>query len=275
VNRFLAYWGRYRLVAALAVSPALPLMLIHSLRIDARDFASTIGHGPLPAEAQAARRRPSARRDASRPAMRACAKTNMKSTVSEELFCRGGEAAASNGFAAAAGLTLRRRTGEAVIPGDLMIAAAAALVTALLSAGTTYVALVTKIRRDLEAQYDKDLRERRLAAYAALWALTEPLALYSPSEPLSPRGARSLSERLRSWYFSDGIVLSAAARNAYFTLQKKLTAEPIAAAPARTKPLDPPVIEDLQKASSAMRTALSRDVASRRPPMIASDDGGG
>ena len=149
-----------------------------------------------------------------------------------------------------------------------------AVVTAMLSVATTYVALRTKIRGDLEAEYDKDLRERRLTAYSALWALTEPLALYSPPEPLTAQGARLLSERLRSWYFSDGILLSTAARDAYFTLQRKLTAEPVAAAPARTRPLDPSIVGELQEASSAMRTALSADVASRRAPMIASDGGG-
>jgi len=148
------------------------------------------------------------------------------------------------------------------------------LVTALLSAATTYVALVTKIRRDLEAQYDKDLRDRRMTAYTALWALTEPLARYSPAEALSARGARSLSELLRGWYFSDGIVLSAKARDTYFELQRKLTAEPIAAASARTEPLDRAVVKGLQDASRAMHTALCGDVASRRPPMIGSKDRG-
>ena len=146
------------------------------------------------------------------------------------------------------------------------------IVTTLLSVPATYLAMSTKIRRDLEAQYDKDLRERRLIAYAALWALTEPLAIYSPPEPLSPHGARALSQRLRSWYFRDGMVLSTRARDAYFTLQKLLTAETIAAAPAPTRPLEEAALKDLRDASSAMRTALSRDVASRRPPMIASDN---
>jgi len=161
------------------------------------------------------------------------------------------------------------------MPGELMSAMATALVAALLSAATTYVALVTKIRRDLEAQYDRDLRERRMAAYAALWALTEPLALYSPARDLSGRGARALSERLRHWYFSDGMILSEAARDSYFALQKKLTAPALAKAATETSALDTPLVEELQKASSTMRTALSRDVASRRPPMIASDDRSG
>ena len=157
------------------------------------------------------------------------------------------------------------------MPEQLLTGLAIALVTALLSAGSTYVALVTKIRRDLEAQYDKDLRERRLTAYSRLWALTEPLAIYSPAEALTPQGARAMSERLRTWYFTHGLLLTEAARDKYFGLQKMLTAERIAGAPAPTASLKPPILDELQEASSAMRTALSRDVASRRPPMIAGD----
>lgn len=146
------------------------------------------------------------------------------------------------------------------------------VVTALLGGLSTYVAMRTKIRRDLEAQYDKDLRDRRLIAYTALWALTEPLARYSPAEPMSPQGARSLSELLRNWYFRDGIVLGAKAREAYFRLQRKLTADAIATASSRTEPLDQTAIKVLQDASRAMHTALCVDVGSRRPPMIGSND---
>ena len=152
------------------------------------------------------------------------------------------------------------------MPDDLM----GTIVAALLSAVTTYVALRTKIRRDLEADNDKDLRERRMTAYAALWALTEPLALYSPARKLSGHGARALSERLRHWYFTQGMVLSTEARKAYFALQKALTDKPLARAAAETEDLDTPLVEPLQEISHDLRTALSRDVASRRPPMIAS-----
>jgi len=158
------------------------------------------------------------------------------------------------------------------MPVDLMSALAIALAGALFSAATTYVGLRTKIRRDLEAQYDKDLRERRMTAYAALWALTEPLALYSPARKLTGRGARALSERLRHWYFTDGMVLSGTARDSYFDLQKALTTKSLTDVAADTEDLKPQVVEPLQAASSRLRTALSNDVASRRPPMIASDD---
>ena len=157
------------------------------------------------------------------------------------------------------------------MPVDLMSAVATALVAALLSAATTYVGLRTKIHRDLEAQYDKNLRERRMTAYSALWALTEPLALYSPARKLTGRGARALSERLRHWHFTSGMVLSAAARTAYFDLQKALTTDKLADAAAETEDLEMSLVQPLQEASSRLRTALSNDVASRRPPMIASD----
>jgi hypothetical protein len=149
---------------------------------------------------------------------------------------------------------------------------AVALMTAAVTFASTLWTMHAKVRRDLEAEYDKDLRERRLTAYASLWALTEPLALYSPPEPLSPDGARALSERLRAWYFREGMVLSVAARDAYFALQDKLTADRIACASAPAKPLGESVVKELRETSSAMRSVLSSDVASRRPPMIASDD---
>jgi hypothetical protein len=148
-----------------------------------------------------------------------------------------------------------------MIPEQMQIA----LATALLSALTTYLALVTKIRRDLEAQYDKDLRERRLKAYPALWALSEPLARFSPAREFCPDDARTLSQEMRKWYFREGLVMSMAAREAYFRLQGKLTAKTVAAA---IPPLAFEVIEDLKKASSEMHNALCGDVGSRRPPMI-------
>jgi hypothetical protein len=157
------------------------------------------------------------------------------------------------------------------IPAQL-IPVATVLLTTLLSVPVTFFAMRSKVRRDLEADYDKDLRERRLTAYAALWALGEPLARYSPPGPLSAHGARALSQRLRGWYFSEGMVLSEAARKAYFDLQDKLTAPPIAAAPAPTRPLDEAVVKDLRDASTNLHKALSFDVASRQPPIIA--DGG-
>ncbi|MEA3041900.1 MAG: hypothetical protein QOC65_1389 [Sphingomonadales bacterium] len=154
------------------------------------------------------------------------------------------------------------------MPDDLTAALVTAAVTAALTWGTTYYGMKAKIRHDLVAQYDKDLRDRRLTAYAALWALTEPLARFSPARPLSGKGAHLLSRTLRRWYFRDGLLLSAKARKAYFALQNGLTGKDVAAASAGSEPLDPVVVEKLRKASTVLHTALCGDVGSRNPPMI-------
>jgi hypothetical protein len=147
---------------------------------------------------------------------------------------------------------------------------AIAVLTGLVTFGGTMLTMHAKVRRDLEASYDKALYDRRMTAYASLWALTEPFARYSPSGPLSPNGARALSERLRRWYFREGIVMSRVVRDAYFALQDALTADRIAAA-STASPLAQSAIEDLRTLSSAMRTALSKDLSARRPPLIATD----
>lgn len=153
------------------------------------------------------------------------------------------------------------------MPDDLTLAVVTAGVTAALSIVTTYFATRGKIRHELLAQYDKDLRDRRMTAYKALWTLTEPLARYSPPQPLSGEGARSLSSELRTWYFRNGIVLSKRAREAYFDLQEGLTDEKLAAG---TEPLDEEPLKLLQNASRDLHTALCGDVGSRKPPMIGS-----
>lgn len=155
------------------------------------------------------------------------------------------------------------------MPVDLKITVATAVVTAILSVFTTYFVTVAKIRHELLAQYDKDLRERRLTAYGALWTLTEPLARYSPPGPLTAEAVRSLSQLLRSWYFRDGIVMSKAAREAYFELQRRLTKEGLAGA-ASAGPLGNVTLGKLQDASRDLHTALCGDIGSRKPPMIGS-----
>jgi hypothetical protein len=152
------------------------------------------------------------------------------------------------------------------MPDVLTIAVVTTATTAALSGLTTYFGMKSKILNDLLAQYDKDLRDRRLRAYGALWTLSEPLARFSPIEPLTGAGARTVSQGMRGWYFRDGIVLSEAAREAYFSLQEALLKPRVAAAAAT--PLDRDTLGGLWKASRDLHTALCVDIGSRKPPMI-------
>jgi hypothetical protein len=157
------------------------------------------------------------------------------------------------------------------MPDDLTITVVTAGVTAALSVFATYFATVAKVRYELLAGYDKDVRERRLTAYGKLWTLGEPLARYSPPKPLSAEDARALSADMREWYFRDGIVMSEAAREAYFALQRELAGERVAREGAG--PLNERDLKTLQDASRGLHTALCNDVGSRKPPMIGSKPG--
>jgi hypothetical protein len=129
----------------------------------------------------------------------------------------------------------------------------------LLGLASAYIGLYWKVRKDLEAEYDKDLRAKRRDAYAALWKLLQPLAKYSPPAPLTPESLKQLSAALRQWYFEvGGLYMTATTRDAYFKLQDELTAQDANA-------------ERAQKKGSDLRTATTRDVGSRRDPLTGED----
>lgn len=157
----------------------------------------------------------------------------------------------------------------------------AELLKALLGAAggalATWFGLHWKIRKELLAQYDRDLRDRRLAHYARLWALMEPVARYAPPGPVTADTLERLAVQLRHWYFHDGgLYLSDHARDAYFALQEGIVdalaalASDAAAdqAPQRDgrKPDTPE--GRVRAASSRLRSALVGDVGSRARPML-------
>jgi hypothetical protein len=137
----------------------------------------------------------------------------------------------------------------------------------VLSAGVGAIAGVVstawKSRKDLEAQYDIDLRERRIEAYSELWTLLEPLAYHFAPGPVTRGSARELGDSLRSWYFTKGgLVLSAGTRPAYFNLQQAL--EGTTDLPAdHPGALEKRQLEILKALASRLRTSTTRDVATR------------
>jgi hypothetical protein len=124
----------------------------------------------------------------------------------------------------------------------------------------TYLATVLKIRQELGAQYDSDLRHDRIIAYKELWKCLEPLARYAPPGDFTYAGAHKLAVTLRSWYFeTGGLFLSEEARDAYFAVQKALTT--LEKTSAETVP--EATLEKLRSTGSALRTKLSEDVGTR------------
>jgi hypothetical protein len=126
----------------------------------------------------------------------------------------------------------------------------------LLGLASAYLGLHWKVREELEAEYDKDLRAKRREAYAALWKVLQPLAKYSPPGPLTAESFGLLSVALRQWYFEvGGLYMSSSTRDEYFALQKELTS------PSATG-------ERAREAGSRLRTATTRDVGARNEPLI-------
>jgi len=144
---------------------------------------------------------------------------------------------------------------------SLVIGVASALGSALL----TYVTTFVKIRQDLAAQYDADLRRDRIGVYKQLWQCTEPLARYAPQAAFTFHDAHTLAAALRRWYFEEGgLYLSDPARDAYFELQKALKALD----EDSDQSVPNPTLEKLMERGSAVRTQLSKDVGTRAQAML-------
>ena len=77
-----------------------------------------------------------------------------------------------------------------------------------------------KVTQELQIEYDKDLRSRRVVQYPKLWSYMLPLAKYPEADPLAYNSLKMLSESLRDWYFGEGgLILSERTRESYFDLQ--------------------------------------------------------
>jgi hypothetical protein len=99
----------------------------------------------------------------------------------------------------------------------------AAIIGAIAGVVTTYLGAILKFRVDLKSQYDKDLRDKRLAQYSELWKLTGIFPKYAREKQLSHQDLQGLKVTLREWYFTKGgMFLSDTARDAYFALQEEL-----------------------------------------------------
>jgi hypothetical protein len=134
----------------------------------------------------------------------------------------------------------------------------------------TYFGLYWKIREELVAKYDQELRAERVKQYTLLWHATEPLAKYSAPAPVTVASLHQLAIALRQWYFGGGgMFLSDRARDAYFALQDSIaaasTSPPSASADGDAAVDSEPAI---RKASSRLRTVLTADVGSRKRPIL-------
>jgi hypothetical protein len=133
----------------------------------------------------------------------------------------------------------------------------------------TYLTAILKFRKDLEADFDKDLRERRLKVYEELWSLLELLARYDLPRPLTPGVLTVLTVSMRKWYFAKGgLYLSDSTRKVYFDLKDEIRlilADPRLDA---DRELSSDESHEILEQASLLRAWLTKDVKTRRSPAI-------
>jgi hypothetical protein len=132
------------------------------------------------------------------------------------------------------------------------VTAAAGIIVAVITGVLGYRSARWNLRKELEV----DLRRQRLEAFKQLWTLSEPLAKYGRTEPVTPASMEKLSIDLRHWYFTQGgIFLSDESRATYFSFQNALQAV-IQGAVEKDRELDAETHKGITEASNGLHASL-------------------
>jgi len=146
---------------------------------------------------------------------------------------------------------------------DAVWGIAAGVVSGLGGAVVAGFVTLRKVRSDLAAEYDRDLRTKRLEHYRKFWPEFAGLATTKPAE-LSPGDLVRFSDALRTWYFSEaGIYLSRSTMDAYNVLQreiKRVTSE--------GQPLSQRDLSFVRFFAASFRTRMTEDLGTRRRPLV-------
>jgi hypothetical protein len=133
-----------------------------------------------------------------------------------------------------------------------------------------YLGAILKFQKDLEAEYDKDLRNRRIEVYKELWKHLQLLARYDRPKPLTPKNLEELSVEMRRWYFEiGGLYLSEETRKTYFDLKQAIQRLTETAKYSADEVLDQPDSKFILQKASLLRASLTHDVGTRKSSPIA------
>jgi hypothetical protein len=138
-----------------------------------------------------------------------------------------------------------------------------AVVTGVLSLVTAGILALVNSWMSTRAGIDESLRGQRLEVYPALWKATAAASRW-PRVDASRGSLTELHRDLRSWYYGPGgIFLSESARARYGDFQE-LIAALIEKDGDPAEVLAPQRYTDLMETASALRTALTEDLDTRR-----------
>jgi hypothetical protein len=139
----------------------------------------------------------------------------------------------------------------------------AGVVSGIGAAAVAGFVTLRKVRSDLEAEYDKDLRARRLSKYLELWPKFAPLST-TKLEDLDKKDVEGFSRELREWYFTEGgIYLSRSAMDVYNLLQTEINASTGTSGALGTREA-----ARIRFFASSLRTRMTEDLGTRRRPLL-------
>ena len=153
---------------------------------------------------------------------------------------------------------------------NILVAIITGLFGIISGAFLAYLSAILKFRKDLEAEYDKDLRTHRLKVYEQLWNHLQFVARYDRPKPLNASTLEELTTSMRQWYFEvGGLYLSEGSRSSYFQLKSAIWELLNTPKYEAGEELDEEDRKRLLDQASLLRARLTKDVGTRKSSPIA------
>jgi hypothetical protein len=139
-----------------------------------------------------------------------------------------------------------------------------ALVTGLLGLLTAGILALINSWVTSRAGVDENLRSLRLGVYPALWQATSAVSRW-PRSQATRASLEALHEEYRSWYYAKGgLFLSETTRARFGDVQELIAMLLSAGSASPTDVLVEDAYTELMETTSALRTALTEDLDTRR-----------
>ena len=142
----------------------------------------------------------------------------------------------------------------------------AGLIGAAVGGVISWLTTNSRLRRELELLYDRDLREKRVAAYRELWKRTKRVPRTRLRGEVTGATLREVREDWHNWYYDEGgIYMSAVVRDTYFAATEALET---AADAGGDRELRENEYEAVYERVKELRDSLTADIGSRIEPQL-------
>jgi hypothetical protein len=159
--------------------------------------------------------------------------------------------------------------GELNMSNDISVAIITGVFGLIAGSIITYLGAIVGYRKELEIEYDKELRRARVEVYSGLWQELSALARYDSPKPKTTTTLIRLSKEMREWYFvTGGIFLSEESRKPYFELKKALEEQTKQETQDKESQIPEEQWQDMVDIASLLRSSLAKDIGARRKPPV-------